>query len=309
MSEKKPSIGGQAVMEGGMMNGEHHYTVAVRAQDKTIRTEIFDRKSVLDQHKYLNIPIVRGVIRFVESMIIGFKTLDYSADVYMEEEETQKKEAKTLLGKFWNKNGDSILSGLSMIFAVILAVFLFVFLPVRLARFVMMDLLNIPALLGLFEGLIRMGIFLLYIVLISRIKDIRRTFEYHGAEHKTINCFEADLPLTVENVRKMSRYNRRCGTSFLFLIMFISILIFSLIRITDPFMRFVIHLAMVPVIAGLSYEVLKFSARSKSKIIGALVAPGIWIQHLTTKEPDDEEMEVAIASVKRLFEKEHPEFL
>ena len=230
MSEKKPSIGGQAVMEGVMMNGEHHYTVAVRAQNKTIRTEIFDRKSVLDQYKFLNIPIIRGVIRFVESLVIGFKTLDYSADVYMEEEEKQKKEAKSALGKFWNKNGDSILSGLSMILAVVLAVFLFVFLPVRLAKWVMIDLLNIPSLLGFFEGLIRMGIFLLYIILISRVKDIRRTFEYHGAEHKTINCFEADLPLTVDNVRKMSRFNRRCGTSFLFLVMFISILVFSLIR-------------------------------------------------------------------------------
>ncbi|MBQ7059207.1 MAG: DUF1385 domain-containing protein [Firmicutes bacterium] len=309
MSEKKPSIGGQAVMEGVMMNGEHHYTVAVRAQDKTIRTKIFDRKSVLDQHKYLNIPIIRGVIRFVESLVIGFKTLDYSADVYMEEEEKQKKEARSALGKFWNKNGDSILSGLSMVLAVVLAVFLFVFVPVRLAKWVMIDLLGIPSLLGLFEGLIRMGMFLLYIVLISRVKDIRRTFEYHGAEHKTINCFEADLPLTVENVRKMSRFNRRCGTSFLFLIMFISILVFSLIRITEPVMRFVIHLAMVPVIAGLSYEVLKFSARSRSRIIGALVAPGLWIQRLTTREPDDEEMEVAIASVKRLFEEEHPEYL
>ena len=196
-----------------------------------------------------------------------------------------------------------------MVLAVVLAVFLFVFVPVRLAKWVMIDLLGIPSLLGLFEGLVRMGIFLLYIVLISRVKDIRRTFEYHGAEHKTINCFEADLPLTVENVGKMSRFNRRCGTSFLFLIMFISILVFSLIRITDPVMRFVIHLAMVPVIAGLSYEVLKFSARSKSRIIGALVAPGLWIQRLTTREPDDEEMEVAIASVKRLFEEEHPEYL
>ena len=309
MSEKKPSIGGQAVMEGVMMNGEHHYTVAVRATDKTIKTEIFDHISLTEKHKALNLPIIRGVVRFVESMVIGFKTLDYSAEISMEEEEKPKKEKTSALGRFWDRSGDSILSVFSMILAVGLAVFLFVFLPVRLARWLMVDLLDLPGLLGLLEGLLRMAIFLLYIVLISRVKDIRRTFEYHGAEHKTINCFEQGKELTVENVKAMSRYNRRCGTSFLFLIMFISILVFSLIRITEPVPRFLIHLLMVPVIAGISYEVLKWSAKSKSRLIGALVAPGLWIQHLTTKEPDDEEMEVAIASVKRLFEEEHPEYL
>ncbi|MBO6158601.1 MAG: DUF1385 domain-containing protein [Firmicutes bacterium] len=307
----RPSIGGQAVMEGVMMNGEKHYSLAVRDGKGEVRTSIYDRTSLCERYKVLNIPIVRGVIRFVESMVIGIKTLNLSADIYMEgiEEEEAPKKPKSALGRFWEKNGDSILSTLSMIFAVALALFLFVFVPVRLARFLVMDLLKVPAILGLIEGLIRMAVFLLYIFLVSRIKDIRRTFEYHGAEHKTINCFEAGKELSVQNVKGMSRFNKRCGTSFLFIIMLVSILVFSLITITDPIWRFVIHLLLVPVIAGLSYEVLKLSAKSKSKVINALVVPGLWIQRLTTREPDEEEIAVGIASVVKLFETEHPEFL
>ncbi len=304
----RPSIGGQAVMEGVMMNGNHHYTVAVRDPGQNIRTEIFERQSITEKYRVLNLPIIRGVIRFVESMVIGFRTLDYSADVFIEDEEP-KKEPKTSFGRFWAKTGDRILTTLSMILAVGLALLLFVYVPVRVARLIAVTWLNVPVILGLLEGLIRMSVFILYIFLVSRIKDIKRTFEYHGAEHKTINCFEAEKPLTVENVRTMSRYNKRCGTSFLFIIMLVSILVFSLIRITDPLWRFIIHLLMVPVIAGLSYEVLKLSSRSKSVILNALVAPGLWIQRLTTQEPDDQEIEVAIASVIRLFEEEYPEYI
>lgn len=304
--ENRPSIGGQAVMEGVMMNGKEHYSIAVRKTDGQIQTDLFDHVSVTEKHKILSWPIIRGVIRFVESFTVGMKTLNYSAEFFMEEEE-ESKQQKGALGRFWEKYGDSIVMGVSVILAVILCLGLFVALPVLASRLLYLHVTHNVYLMGLTEGLIRMLLFLLYLILVSKMKDIARTFEYHGAEHKTINCFEAGEALTVDNVKKYSRYNKRCGTSFLFIILLVSILFFSFIRITDPVLRFVSHLLLVPVIAGVSYEVLKFSAKSQSKIIDALVKPGLLIQRITTKEPDAEQIEVAIASVKKLLETEHPE--
>ena len=334
------SIGGQAVMEGVMMNGIHHYAVACRTAKGEILSEIFERGSLTEKYKFLNIPIVRGVIKFAESLVIGFKTTDYAAEIYAadvdddeaknadgagdsvgvhdaegagdsKDTETSKKapKEKNFLEKFWEEKQESILTALAFGLAIILALGLFVALPVALSRLVYNHLVQSTVLLGVMEGVIRMLIFLLYLYLISKIKDIRRTFEYHGAEHKCIHCFEAGLPFTVENVRKQTRFHKRCGTSFLFIIMIVSILVFAFIRITNPVARFFTHLALIPLIAGLSYEVLKLSARSDSALVNALVAPGLWIQRVTTREPDDEEIEVGIASVKKLFEAEHPELL
>lgn len=296
-----PSIGGQAIMEGVMMNGRTHYTASVRREDGELFTEVFSKSSLLDKHPKLSVFMIRGVIRFVESLVIGYKTMSYSADIFMEE----PGEEKDIKNK--KRFGDAILTGGTVLLALLLAVGLFVFLPVALSRLIFMNLLSAPYLLGLMEGLFRMIIFLLYLLLVSRIKDIARVFEYHGAEHKTINCFESGEALTVENVRRASRFHKRCGTSFLFIIMLVNILVFSLIPATDPVVRFVLHLILIPVIAGLSYEVLRLSSRSDSRLIACLVAPGLWIQRITTKEPDDSQIETGIASVKALLKVEYPE--
>ena len=304
---KRPSIGGQAVMEGVMMNGKEHYAVAVRKTDGEIHTELFNHISATEKHKLLSIPVVRGVVRFVESLVVGMRTLNYSADFFMEEEEEKPKKKEGTLGRWVQDHTDSIIMGISMVLAVILCLGLFVALPVLASKLVYEYVIHSVYLMGLVEGIVKMILFLLYLILVSKVKDIARTFEYHGAEHKTINCFEAGDELTVENVKKHTRFNKRCGTSFLFIIMLVSILVFSFIQVSDPIMRFVSHIVLVPVIAGLSYELLKFSARSQSKIINTLVGPGVWIQRITTREPDEKEIEVAIASVKILLETEHPE--
>ena len=306
--QARPSIGGQAVMEGVMMNGRSHYAVAVRKTDGSIEAALFDHGSMTERHKILSWPLIRGVIRFAESLIVGMKTLTYSADFFMEEEEEEKKEPKGKLGRWWQEHGDSITMGITMVLAVLLCLGLFVALPVAISR-LLYTYIPSTYVMGIVEGIVRMLLFLLYMVLIAKMKDIQRTFEYHGAEHKVINCFEAGLPLTVENVKTCSRFNKRCGTSFIFIIMLLSILLNALIQVTNPGLRFLCHLALIPVIAGASYEVLKFSARSKSKIIDWLVSPGLMIQRITTNEPDDQEIEVAIASVKTLLEKEHPQLI
>lgn len=308
----RPRIGGQAIMEGVMMNGEHHYSVAVRKQNGEIQSEIFDSESLTNKGGFFAWPLVRGVIRFVESLVIGIKTLDYSADLFIEEDEAEEKiEAKGKLGKWWQKNQDSILTTISMLLAVVIAVGLFLLAPMFISKLLYQFVFRSEHhyLLGLIEGLIRMSLFLLYIFLVSRLKDIARVFQYHGAEHKTINTFEDAVPLTVENVRERSRFNKRCGTSFLFIVMFISILVFSFIQITDILPRLLAHLLLIPLIGGVSYELLRFSAKTDSKLINALVQPGLWIQHITTNEPDDEQIAVAIESVRKLMETEHPEFL
>lgn len=303
----RPSIGGQAVMEGIMMNGTRHYSVAVRKPDGSVQTELFENVSSTEKHKLLSLPVIRGVVRFVESLIVGMKTLNYSAEFYIEEEEEKPKKKESRLGKWWQDHRDSIFMGISMILAVVLCLGLFVALPVGASRLLYMTVTQNVYWMGITEGIVKILLFVLYLFLVSRIKDIARTFEYHGAEHKTINCFEAGETLTVENVRKHTRFNKRCGTSFLFIIMIISILFSSFIQVTDPILRFISHLLLVPVIAGVSYEVLKLSARSESKIIHALVTPGLLIQRITTKEPDDDQIEVAITAVKRLLQTEHPE--
>ena len=302
----RPSVGGQAVMEGVMMNGKSHYAVSVRKTDGEIHTELFDHVSATEKHKVLALPIIRGVVRFVESLVVGMRTLNYSADFFMEEEAAPKKKEGTV-GRWLQDHMDSIITGVSMVLAVVLCMGLFVALPVLVSKLVYEHLIHSVYLMGLVEGVVKMILFLLYLLLVSKVKDIARTFEYHGAEHKTINCFEAGEALTVENVKQYSRFNKRCGTSFLFIIMLVSILVFSFVQVSDPLLRFVSHLVLVPVIAGISYELLKFSAKSESKLINALVAPGVFIQHITTNEPDEQKIEVAIASVKKLLEAEHPE--
>jgi uncharacterized protein YqhQ len=299
MSETKQfSMGGQAVLEGVMMNGIHHYAVSVRKSNGEIVSQIVDHSSLTEKKPIYNLPIIRGCIRFVESLKMGMKVLDYSASMYAEEEETEE---ETVGG--WKGFLNKALDVLAMVIGVVLAVGLFVVLPVYITKWLMP---NVTAswLVSLVEGLIRLTLFLVYLWLMSKVKDIRRTFEYHGAEHKAVACYEAGKALTVENARHYSRFNKRCGTSFIFIIMLFGILVCMFLPVSRPLVRIAYRLLLIPLIAGLSYELLKFSARSESPIVNALVAPGLLFQRLTTKEPDDEELEVALTSAIRILEAE-----
>lgn len=294
----KPSgIGGQAVIEGVMMKNGNKYAVAVRKPNKEIAVET--KTLSAKKNPIANLPIIRGVVAFVESLSLGMKTLSFSASFYEEEEEESNFEKK--LNKITKGHADGILNGLTMILAVILAVGIFVVAPMLLAGF-LATVIESQTVLALLEGVFRLLIFIIYIGLISRMKDIKRLFMYHGAEHKSINCIENGLPLTIENVRKQSREHKRCGTSFMLTVMVISIIFFIFIRVEDTLLRFVIRLLLIPVIAGVSYEFIRLAGRSNNVIINILSRPGMWLQALTTREPDDSMIEVAMASVEAVFD-------
>ncbi len=294
----KPSgIGGQAVIEGVMMKNGNKYAVAVRKPNNEIAVEtntLTERKN-----KFLSLPIVRGVVAFVDSLSLGMKSLTFSASFYEEEEEESKFEKK--LNEMTKGHADGILNGFTMVLAVLLAIGIFVVVPMLLAGFLAAKIEN-TALLALLEGVFRLLIFVLYIVLIAQMKDIKRLFMYHGAEHKSINCIENGLPLTVQNVKKQSREHKRCGTSFLLTVMVISIIFFIFIRVENTLLRFVVRLLLIPVIAGISYEFIRLAGRSNSKVIDVLSRPGMWMQGLTTREPDESMIEVAMASVEAVFD-------
>lgn len=299
---KASGIGGQAVLEGIMMKNKEKYAVAVRKPDQNIEICVKEYKGITGKFKILKLPFIRGVFNFIDSMILGISTLTYSAGFYEEEEEEEKVGDK-IADSMFKEKAESIIMGATVVFSIILALGLFVVLPSLLS-----DLLkhqfNIISytLLSLIEGIIRIAIFLIYIILISRMKDIQRTFMYHGAEHKCINCIEHGLELNVENVLKSSRLHRRCGTSFLFLVMAISIVFFILIPIQTPLMKIVIRLVCIPVIAGISYEVLRLAGRSDNFIVRLVSAPGMALQKLTTNEPDAQQVEVAIKAVEGIFD-------
>ena len=288
-------IGGQAVMEGVMMKGKNKYAVSVRKPDGEIMTALFDSVSVTERHKVLGLPIVRGVVRFTESMVIGIKTLTYSSNFFLEEEETAKVKKETAAGKWWKEHQDACLTAFSVILGTVLALGLFLFLPTLLTQW-MHGFLDSNLLVSLLEGLVRVAIFIGYIMVISRMKDIQRVFEYHGAEHKTINCMEDGQRLNPEAVLRYTRLNRRCGTSFLFLVMIISILFFAWINVSNPLLKIFFRLLLVPVVAGVSYEVLIFSSKNDSAFMRIVTWPGLMLQKLTTREPDEQEAETAIAS-------------
>lgn len=291
----KVSIGGQAVIEGIMMKSTDKYAVAVRKPDKEIEVQINKYVAVSDKVKLLKLPILRGVFNFVESMVIGFKTLTYSAEFYDEEEDAAKKNEKKKEGS------DSFFMFCTVALSIVLAVALFMLLPAFLVSFVDGIVKN-HFLLGLLEGVVRLIIFLLYVVLISRMEDIKRTFMYHGAEHKTINCLESGEDLTVENIMKHTRFHKRCGTSFLFIVMIVSILVFMCIRTDTIWLRLLYRVLLVPVIAGISYEFIRFAGKSESRMADVLSKPGLWIQRLTTLEPTEDMVEVAIKSVEGVLD-------
>lgn len=294
-------IGGQAVLEGIMMKNKEKYAVAVRKPDKEIELMVDEYKGFSDGKKILSLPFIRGIFNFVDSMILGIKTLMYSSQFYEEEEEKEsekKSESRT----------EDIIMGFIVILSVIFSVALFIVLPYFLSEFLKNSMhISSNTVLSIVEGIVRIAIFILYIVLISMMKDIKRTYMYHGAEHKCINCIEDGKELNVENVRSSSRLHRRCGTSFLFLVMFISIAAFILVSALLPqgagkLVKVVVRLLLVPVIAGVSYEVLRLAGKNDSLIVRIISAPGMALQKLTTKEPDDSMIEVAIQAVEAVFD-------
>nr|WP_300659400.1 DUF1385 domain-containing protein [uncultured Acetatifactor sp.] len=287
-------IGGQAVLEGIMMKNKEKYAVAVRRPDGGISVEVDNYEGILHGSKVKEIPFVRGVFNFIESLILGTKCLNYSASFY-EEEESDGKQKKG------SGNGEKMMSVLVTCFAVVLALGIFVVLPYYLSSLLNGFLRN-QSLLAIMEGVMRIVIFILYILAISIMKDIRRLYRYHGAEHKCINCIERGRPLTVSNVMRSSRLHRRCGTSFIFFVFFVSIVLFFFIRVENPAMRVVIRILLMPVVAGISYEIIRLAGRSDNILVRIISAPGMAIQRMTTKEPDESMVEVAIAAVESVFD-------
>ena len=363
---KRTSIGGQALMEGIMMRNGNQYAMTVRKPDQSIETKVEKTKSISDDYPILKAPFIRGVVNFVESLVVGMKSLNYSASFFEEEEEeteekkektkkketTEKKEkieeketikkiettekkngnqgkedaekedletlkseqesnsesekktsegSKKITDEEKEKAKENAFMFATIAISLVISISLFMIAPYLIAS-IFESMIDSALVMSLLEGLIKIGIFLGYIVLISNIKDIKRTYMYHGAEHKTINCLEAGEELTVENVKKHSRIHKRCGTSFLIFVILISILLFMFIRVETVALRIIVRLLLVPVIAGISYELIRLAGRSNSKIIGFLSKPGMAMQKITTKEPDDDMIEVAIASVEAVFD-------
>lgn len=283
-----------------MMRNGHDYAVAVRKPDKEIEIKKGHTESFADRHGWAKWPVIRGVVAFVESLVVGMKTLTYSASFFEEEEEEPGKFEKWLLDKLGDK-AEKVVLGFTVALSIVLAVGIFMLLPFWISN-LMKGWIESYTVRTLVEGIIRVLIFLAYIVAISKMEEIKRTFMYHGAEHKTINCLEAGDPLTPENVEKHSRLHKRCGTSFLLIVMIISIVVFMFIRFENVWMKLLFRVLLVPVIAGISYEFIKLAGRSESRLVCTLSKPGMSLQYLTTKEPTRDMMEVAIASVEAIFD-------
>ncbi|SHI37639.1 DUF1385 domain-containing protein [Lutispora thermophila] len=290
---KKTSIGGQAVIEGVMMKGPEDIAIAVRKPDGEITLK--KEKVNANRKKISKIPIIRGMYAFIDSMVIGVKALSYSAE-FFEEEEIKEDKKPSKLDEFMERNMIPIAVLLSIAFSV----GLFILLPTLAVSFIG-NVVRTPILMNLVEGIVRIIIFIAYIAMISKMKDIARVFEYHGAEHKTIFCYENGEELTVENVRKYTRLHPRCGTSFLFIVMIVSILLFSLFKWPNVFVRVITRIALMPIVAGISYEIIKWAGRSDSKLVCIVSAPGMWLQKITTREPDDSQIEVAITALKNVL--------
>ena len=298
---KSSNIGGQAVLEGIMMRHGDDYAVAVRKPDGEIFVKKDEYHSVIKWKTLTKIPFVRGVFNFIDSMVLGIRTLMFSSEFYEDEDEVKDGKELTAQEIAKKEKQEKWMMNATVVVSVVIAVAVFMVLPYFLSS-LLKPLMPSYHLRTLVEGFVRIGIFVLYIALISRMDDIQRTFMYHGAEHKCINCIEHGLPLTVENVRISSRQHKRCGTSFLFFVLAISVILLMLIQVESPLMRVIVRIALIPVIAGISYEVLKLAGRSENPIVNFLSKPGLAIQKLTTKEPDDSMIEVAIQAVEAVFD-------
>lgn len=310
-------IGGQAVLEGVMMKNNDRYAVAVRKPDGTIEVKTEAYQGIWGASRVSRIPFIRGVFNFVDSLVLGMKTLTWSAEFYEDGEPEKKGKGdreersaeddnagessggkKEQSGK---NGGEKLVMGATVAFSIAMAVAIFIVLPYFLSTLFSAYVRN-ASLLAILEGVLRILIFLGYVAAISAMQDIRRVYMYHGAEHKCINCIERGRELTVKNVRRSSRQHRRCGTSFLLFVMVVSVILFMFIRVSNPMLRLALRLALVPVIAGISYEIIRLAGRSENILVRIISAPGMWLQKLTTREPDDSMIEVAIASVEAVFD-------
>ena len=295
-------IGGQAVIEGVMMKNMDRYAVSVRKPNGKIETKVEECVSFAEKHPLFQLPVFRGMANFLESMVIGMKTLNYSASFYEDEEEQTESRTEQLLEKILGEKAEKIIMGIVLVFSLAISIGLFMILP-YIASEALGKLIRNEYVILFMEGIIRIAIFLGYIVLISRMEDIKRVFMYHGAEHKCINCVEHGLPLTVENVLASSRQHKRCGTSFLFLVMIVSIFLhFIFVLVPGYWVRLFGRLLMVPIVSGVSFELIQWAGRTDSRLADILSKPGLAMQKLTTKEPTADMAEVAIAAVEAVFD-------
>lgn len=304
MSDKKinrySGIGGQAVLEGIMMKNKDQYAVAVRKPNGEIEVDVEAHHGVMHGSKLLQIPFIRGVFNFVDSLVLGMKCLNYSATFY-EDEDVKETATDRAFNKIFKDKAESVFTGIVTVFSLVLAIAIFMVLPYFISS-LFEDYVRNESLMAIIEGVIRIFIFVMYVLLISLMKDIRRVYMYHGAEHKCINCIEKGRPLTVHNVMRSSKQHKRCGTSFMLFVILISVIVFFFIRVDNPVYKVLIRIALVPVIAGVSYEIIRLAGKSNNILVRIISAPGMWLQGLTTKEPDESMVEVAIAAVEAVFD-------
>ncbi|MEG2733637.1 MAG: DUF1385 domain-containing protein [Clostridium sp.] len=298
---KYSGIGGQAVIEGIMMMNHDDYAVAVRKPDGEIEVKKDKYVSMTRKSKLLSLPLIRGVFRFADSMIVGMRTLTYSASFFEDDKDEKPSKFEAFLDRVFGEKLEGAIMAFVMVLSFILAIGVFMILPLIIADFFRKFIAS-ENVMAILEGVIRIAIFIAYIKLVSHMEDIKRTFMYHGAEHKCINCIEHGHALTVENVRNSSKEHKRCGTSFLLIVMVISILFFMVVRVDGIWPRIISRVVLIPVIAGVSYEILQLAGRSNSKFMDMVSRPGMWMQALTTKEPDDTMIEVAIAATEAVFD-------
>lgn len=305
MAKKKEThysgIGGQAVLEGVMMKNKDKYAVAIRKPDGEIDVKVDEYKGVGADSKLAKMPFIRGVFAFIDSLVLGMRVTMHSASFYEEEEDVKPSKTEEKLEKMLGSKADDIMMAGTVIVSVIIAIALFMLLPFFLSDFAGRYIRN-ASIIAILEGVLRILIFLLYIVAITCMKDIKRLYMYHGAEHKCINCLEHGWPLTVKNVKRSSRQHKRCGTSFLLFVVLVSVVVFFFIRVDNMALKMIIRLALVPVIAGISYEIIRLAGKSDNVLVKMISAPGLWMQKLTTKEPDESMIQVAIASVEAVFD-------
>ena len=294
-------IGGQAVLEGVMMKKGDLYAVTVRKPDGELIVDTEEFHGVLHGNKIKNTPFIRGIFNFVDSLVLGTRTLNYSSQ-FFDDESAKETSFDQWFKKVFKDKADNVVAGVTVVLSIVLAIAIFMVLPYFISSLLESFVRN-NTILAIIEGIIRLAIFVGYVVLISAMEDIKRVYMYHGAEHKCINCIERGRELTVENVMESSRLHKRCGTSFMLFVMMISIIVFMLIKVDDPMMRVLVRILLVPVIAGISYEVIRLAGNNSSNILVKIIsAPGMWLQTLTTKEPTEDMVEVAIKSVEAVFD-------
>lgn len=293
-------IGGQAVLEGIMMKNKDKYAVAVRKPNGEIEVEVDTYHSIIRDSILLKIPFARGIFNFIDSLILGMRSLNFSTSFY-EDEEVEASAVDKAFNKLFKDKAEKVFMGITMVFAIVLAVGIFMVLPYFLTSLFEGYIRN-ESLVLIIEGVIRIAIFIIYVLSISLMRDIGRLYRYHGAEHKCIDCIEKGRPLTVHNVMRSSKQHKRCGTSFMLFVMLVSIILFFFIRVDNPVYRVLVRIALIPVIAGISYEIIRLAGRSNNILVRMISAPGLLLQKLTTREPDESMIEVAIAAVEAVFD-------